>query len=80
MPFWKSKDFASKRNFLLIKNQVEDHRDKIRQILEWSYDKLNFKDGILKITTLADHEMWFFEDIDWGITNQVIFQILDPIQ
>ena len=29
---------------------------------------------------MTNHDMWFFEDIDWGITNQVIFQILDPIQ
>ena len=65
---------------MLIKNRVEDHHDKIRQILERSYDKLNLKDGISKITIMANHDMWFFEDIDWGITNQVIFQILAPIQ
>lgn len=77
--FEKAKTLLPKEIFLLIKNQVEDHRDKIRQILEQSYDKLNFKYGIPKITIMANHYMWYFEDIDWRITNQVIFQILDPM-
>ena len=67
--FEKARTLLPKEIFMLIKIRVEDHHDKIRLILERSYDKLNFKDGIPKITIMANHNMWFFENIDWGITR-----------
>ena len=32
--------------------------------------------GLPKLTSLINHEEWYIEDIEWGITNQVIFQAL----
>ena len=55
--FEKAKTLLPKEIFMIIKNRVEDHRDKIRQILERSYDKLNFKGGISKITIMANQDM-----------------------
>jgi len=40
------------------------------------YSQHNLHERIPKLTILINHEEWFIEDTEWGITNQVIFQAL----
>lgn len=78
--FEKAKALLPRDNFFQIRDSVEDHRRKIKNLLLRSANKINYSDGIPKITLFLNHEEWFYEDIDWGIANQVIFQSLDPVQ
>ena len=41
-----------------------------------SHENINLNDGIPKLKIFANHDEWYVEDIEWGITNQVVFQIL----
>ena len=54
---------------------MEDHRNIIISSLFHSQENINLNDGIPKLTVFANHDEWYVEDIEWGITNQVVFQI-----
>jgi hypothetical protein len=60
----------------MIQEKLEEQSVKIKTILNRSHQKINLHEGILKLTILINHEEWFVEDIEWGVTNQVIFQAL----
>jgi hypothetical protein len=60
----------------MIEEKIEEQGVRIKTILKHSHQKINLHEGIPKLTILINHEEWFVEDIEWGITNQVIFQAL----
>ncbi|KAH7853537.1 hypothetical protein Vadar_003717 [Vaccinium darrowii] len=57
---------------------VEDHQRKIKQLLLNEKGKVNFREDIPKAIICLNHDDWTNDEIDWGVTNQIIFQILDP--
>lgn len=52
---------------------IEDHTNKITQILKDEVNYINDFSRIPKITYLLNQKEFYDEEIDLGITNQVVF-------
>ena len=74
--FEKAKCLLPHAVLQMIEEKLEEQGVRIKTILKHSHQKINLHEGILKLTILINHEEWFIEDIEWGITNQAIFQAL----
>jgi hypothetical protein len=60
----------------IVQEKLEEQGVKIKRLLTHRHQKINLHEGIPKLTILLNHEDWFAEDIEWGISNQVIFKPL----
>ena len=60
----------------MIEEKLKEQGVRIKTILKRSHQKINLHEGLSKLIILINHEEWFVEDIELGITNQVVFQAL----
>ncbi|KAL6183869.1 hypothetical protein ACLB2K_045279 [Fragaria x ananassa] len=76
--FEKSKNHLPYHLFTDIYVKIHNHGQVIQDMFLEHSESMNVKDdGIPKLSFIINHDEWNLAAIEWGITNQVIFQSLD---